>query len=209
MTRECYGEQAMANLRVMSRTANGEVDTSASADKKKVMAVSSGDAAKELALRNFQDALDQAWENRYRVFSNPGDLRSFIEDLARQVNQGLLKDGVLYRTADSPKYGYTPVAQLEASAAWFYEQLFSLLCRDPYDAVEAAAIAEYYINLTSHGDLPDLHLRHSRRLHLPAGRRAGDGPDGLYVGHVHRLEREGRADGDTRRAGRLEEQANH
>ena len=150
MTKEGYAEQAMANLRVMSRTANGEVDTSASADKKKVMAVSSGDAAKEFALHNFEGALDMAWENRYRVFSNPGDLQSFIEDLARQVNHGLLKDGVLYRTADSAKYGYTPAAQIEASAAWFYRHLFSLLCREPYDPVVAAATAEYYINLTSH-----------------------------------------------------------
>jgi hypothetical protein len=78
MTKEGYAQQAMANLRVMSRTANGEVDTSASADKKKVMAVSSGDAAKEFALHNFEGALDMAWENRYRVFSNPGDLQSFI-----------------------------------------------------------------------------------------------------------------------------------
>ena len=99
------------------------------------MAVSSGDAAKEFALHNFEGALDMAWENRYRVFSNPGDLQSFIEDLARQVNHGLLKDGVLYRTADSAKYGYTPAAQIEASAAWFYRHLFSLLCREPYDPV--------------------------------------------------------------------------
>lgn len=42
MTLEEYGDQALANLRVMSRTANGEVDTLASADKEKIMAVSSG-----------------------------------------------------------------------------------------------------------------------------------------------------------------------
>lgn len=151
MTREAYIRQAMANLRVMSRTANGELDTSASADKKAMMAVSSGEAAKDLALDNFQGALDLAWDNRYRVFSDAGDLRSFIEDLARAVNRGLLRDGVLYRCgADSAKYPYTPVAQIGAAAAWFYEHLFSLLCRDPYDAVEAAATAEYYINLTCH-----------------------------------------------------------
>ena len=151
MTLEEYRKQALANLRLMSRTANGEVDTSASADKEKIMAVSSGDTAKTLADRNFKEALKMAWENRFRVFSGPEDLRSFIEDLAREVNRGLLKDGVLYRRgADSEKYRYTPTAQLEASAAWFYEHLFSLLCREPFDAAEAAASAEYYINLTCH-----------------------------------------------------------
>ena len=151
MTRETYREQAMANLRAMSRTANGKVDLSASADKKDMMAVTDGETAKDLALRNYEDALKLAWENRYRVFSNPGDLRAFLESLALQVNRGLLRDGVLYRCgADSQKYNYTPVAKIEASALWFYEHLFSLLCRDPYDAVEAAAAAEYYINLTIH-----------------------------------------------------------
>ena len=107
MTLEEYRKQALANLRLMSRTANGEVDTSASADKEKIMAVSSGDTAKTLADRNFKEALKMAWENRFRVFSGPEDLRSFIEDLAREVNRGLLKDGVLYRSgADSEKYRY-------------------------------------------------------------------------------------------------------
>ena len=71
MTREAYIQQAMTNLHVISRTANGEVDTSASADKKDVMVVSSGEAAKDLALGNFQSALDLAWNNRYRVFQTP------------------------------------------------------------------------------------------------------------------------------------------
>ena len=151
MTRDAYKDQAMANLRVMSRTANGEMDTSASADKKDMMAVTDGEMAKALALRNYEDALDMVWDNRFRIFSDPGDLRSFIQDLARLVNRGLLKDGVLYRSgADSKKYNYTPVAHIETSAHWFYEHLFSLLCREPYDAVEAAATAEYYINFTIH-----------------------------------------------------------
>ena len=117
MTKEPYWDQAMANLRVMSRTANGELDTSASADKKDKMAVTDGETAKDLALRNYEDALDMAWDNRFRVFSDAGDLRSFIQDLARLVNRGLLKEGILYRSgADSEKFNYTPVAHIEASA---------------------------------------------------------------------------------------------
>ena len=151
MTREAYQDQAMANLRVMSRTANGKVDTSASADKKEKMAVTDGVTAKALAIRDFSNALDMAWENRYRVFSEPAELRGFIEDLARTVNRGVVKEGVLYRGgADAIAYRYTPVAAIETSAAWVFEHLFSLLRRDPYDAVAAAATAEYYINLTIH-----------------------------------------------------------
>ena len=151
MTRETFWNRAEENLQVMSRTANGVLDTSASADKEGKMAVADGMAAKDLAVRNFSDALDLAWENRHRVFGNPTELRGFIEILARTVNRGLLRDGILYRGgADSVEYRYTPVAKIEASAAWFYGHLFELLCREEYDAVEAAAAAEYYINLTVH-----------------------------------------------------------
>ena len=84
MKRETYREQAMANLHAMSRTANGTLDTSASADKKDKLAVSDGETAKGIALHNYEDALKLAWDKRYRVFSNPEDLRAFIEELARQ-----------------------------------------------------------------------------------------------------------------------------
>ena len=57
MKRETYREQAMANLHAMSRTANGTVDTSASADKKDKLAVSDGETAKSIALHNYEDAL--------------------------------------------------------------------------------------------------------------------------------------------------------
>ena len=151
MNEDTYIQQAMDNLRTMSRTASGVVDTSASATKKEVMAVSSGDSAKDLAIKNFESALKMAWDNRYRVFDNPDDLRTWIEDIAREVNRGIVRDGVLYRVgADSAKYNYIPIADIENSGAWFFEHLFDLLCRAPYDAVEAAATAEYYINFTIH-----------------------------------------------------------
>ncbi len=151
MTRETYWNRAEENLRAMSRTARGILDTSASMDKKDKMAVTDGETAKDLAVRNFADAFDLAWESRYRVIGEAAELRAFIEKIAETINRGLLREGLLYRNgADSAIFNYTPVAKVEASASWFYEHLFSLLCRETYDAVEAAATAEYYINLTVH-----------------------------------------------------------
>ena len=143
--------QALKNLQVMSRTANGFLDVSASRTKKDVMAVKSGNEASEIVLRNFEHAFQMAWENRYRIFENADDLRKFIENLAREVNRDILKDGVLYRGGeDTKKYRYLPVVRIQSSAEWFYNYLFDLLCQDPYDAVAAAAAAEYYINIKTH-----------------------------------------------------------
>ena len=151
MKEEEYFEQAMANLRGMSRTANGIIDTSASVTKKDALSVSDGDRAKALAVRNFENAFRMAWDNRYRVFENADELRLWIEDLAREINRDILKDGVLYRTgADSTEFNYVPVADIEHSVAWFFGYLYDILRREPYDAEEAAAAAEYYINLRIH-----------------------------------------------------------
>ena len=144
-------EQALINLQKMSRTVRGVVDTSASSTKGSVMAVRDGDTARILALRNFEQALKMAWENRYRLFESADDLQGFMENLAREVNREILKDRTLYRGGeDSAIYKYYPVAKLESSARWFYGYLFELMCHDPYDAVEAAAVAEYYINVKLH-----------------------------------------------------------
>ena len=151
MKKENYMHQAIVNLQRMSRTANGVVSTSASVIKKDVMAVTDGEVAKHLALTNYEKALGIAWENRFRVFDDPQDLRTFIEDLARNVNKGIVKDDILYRHgAESDNENYTPAADLERSASWFFDHLFTLLCQEPYDAVTAAATAEYYINNTIH-----------------------------------------------------------
>ena len=151
MTFEEYFHQMMENLQSISRTTTGVVDTSASSTKKSVMAVTSGDTAKALARRNEERAFGFAWENRYRVFSDTEDLQRFIENLAREVNREILKEEYLYRQgADSVKYPYVPVAKIEESVAWFYDFLFELLCKDPYDALETAAAAEFYINFTIH-----------------------------------------------------------
>ena len=150
MKKEIYEQQAMTNLHIISRTANGIVDTSASPTKNDVMAVTDSSAS-DLAVRNYKDAIDWAWKNRYKVFRDPKELRSFIQNLAKIVNRDLVKDGVLFRSgADSTKYDYTPIADIETSASWFYDHLFSLLCEKNYDAVKAAATVEYYINITIH-----------------------------------------------------------
>ena len=104
------------------------------------LSVSDGDRAKALAVRNFENAFRMACDNRYRVFENADELRLWIEDLAREINRDILKDGVLYRTgADSTEFNYVSIADIGHSAAWFFGHLYDILRRGSEAAREVAA----------------------------------------------------------------------
>ena len=145
-----YLSDATRNLMAMSRTAQGVVDTSASAQKAESMTGVSGDTAAELAKQNFDAAIRAAFENRDRNFSSPAELRSFVEGLATTVNAGIVKEGNLIRTADSQKYPYVRVDQLEAYMEKFYQGLFERAQNPAADPVEAAAYAEFGIDFAGH-----------------------------------------------------------
>ena len=66
MTLNDYREQFKRNMMVMSRTANGKLDLSASATKIDSMAVKSADAAQNLALENTDRAIEYLFNNRRR-----------------------------------------------------------------------------------------------------------------------------------------------
>lgn len=66
MTLNDYRDQFRRNMMVMSRTANGKLDLSASATKIDSMAVKSADAAQNLALENTDRAIEYLFNNRRR-----------------------------------------------------------------------------------------------------------------------------------------------
>lgn len=149
---EYYAGAAQLNLEATSRTAKGTVDTSASADKAEKMAAGlTGEKAAELAKGNFQQAIETLHANRETQFQSPAELRAFVESIAKTINGGILKEGTLIRQgADSAKYPYTKVADLEKAMTQFYEELNERL-KDPEEDAEAlAAWAEYRIDLSDH-----------------------------------------------------------
>jgi hypothetical protein len=144
-----YLGKAEENLQATSRTANGTVDTTASAGKADKMAASGQEAA-DLATRNFQGVMKTLYDNRNRVFASPQELRSFIEQQATDINKGITKEGVLIREGDAPKYPYTKVANLEQAMGQFYGELFDRLKDPGQDPKKLAAWIEYRIDLTDH-----------------------------------------------------------
>lgn len=147
---EAYLQDANRNLLAMSRTAQGVVDTSASAKKAESMTGVSGEAAADLAKQNFETAIREAYDNKERQFESPENLRGFIEGLAATVNSGIVKEGNLIRTSDSDKYPYVRIANLENYMNKFYQGLFERIQDPEADPVESAAFAEFGIDFGGH-----------------------------------------------------------
>lgn len=139
------------NLMTMSRTANGNLDLSASVTKADAMQITDNDKAAELSKRNFANAIDFILDNIDIEFKTAMQLREFIERVAGIVNKDMVKDNCLYRSgADSQTKTYTLIRNMEEDSNWFYEQLFNMLNMISYNPVRTAAFLEYYMNMRIH-----------------------------------------------------------
>ncbi|MBP5648082.1 hypothetical protein J6X04_02240 [Candidatus Saccharibacteria bacterium] len=147
---ETYLQDAERNLLAMSRTAQGVVDTSASAKKAESMTGVSGEAAADLARQNFKTAIREAYNNKERKFTSPEELKGFIEGLATIVNSGIVKEGSLIRSSDSEKYPYVRIANLNNYMDKFYKNLYERIQNPKADPVESAAFAEFGIDFGGH-----------------------------------------------------------
>ena len=77
-------------------------------------------------------------------------MREFVEGVARKINNGITKEGVLFRQHDSTKYPYTLSGELALSMQEFYETLFRKMDDPSSSPEELAAWIEYRMNLTDH-----------------------------------------------------------
>lgn len=149
---EDYLTQAQRNLEITSRTAQGTVDTSASVDKAQKMAEDlTAEKAAILATENFKNAIQQLYEKRDIKIRTAEEIKALVEQIATQINAGITKEGVLIRSgADSEKYPYTSVANLEEAMQQFYQEFTDRLNDPDQDPIELAAWVEYRIDLTDH-----------------------------------------------------------
>ncbi len=147
-----YVDKALLNLQATSRTAAGTIDTSASATKASSMVEGlDSSTIAETATTNFAETIAQLYDMREVAIESPARMREFVEAVAKQVNGGLLKEGQLVRDgADSDKYPYTRLADLEASMDEFYTSFTERLQDPNTDPVELAAWVEYRVDLTDH-----------------------------------------------------------
>ena len=148
---EDYRKEMQRNLVLMSRTANGVVDTSASPDKAGYMLIQSGDDAKKIVARNVDRALEYVYAHRNDVFPDTEALRRFFLHIAEIVNAGVLAADHLMRSGlDSDIYKYVRVQFVPDVFADFLVRILGKINAVSYDAVEAACFCEYAVNLTGH-----------------------------------------------------------
>jgi len=150
--KQAYVEQALINLKNTSRTASGVIDTTASATKADAM-VGGMDSAEiaDTAVKNFEETVGQLYDLKDSPVESPEDLKGLVEAVAKQINGGLLKEGQLIRSgADSDKYPYTRLADLEPALEEFYDSFFDKLQDPDTDPIDLAAWVEYRIDLADH-----------------------------------------------------------
>lgn len=147
-----YMRVAMQNLSKTSRTAQGVVDTSASMDKAAKMAGDLTDAQAAIrAKTNYEKVMRGLFEEKNKVFNSPEDVRVFVESVGKDINQGIVKEGILLRSGeDSKKYPYTKVADLPLALEQFYQEFYDRINDPNQDPIELAAWVEYRVNLTDH-----------------------------------------------------------
>ena len=151
MTLNDYREQFKRNMMVMSRTANGTLDLSASTTKAESMAAESAGEAQRIAHENTDRAVEFLFDNRKRNFRSAKDLEELVLETAKITNKGILKEGCLFRSGeDSTKFNYVRIKDLPAMWDNFILIFYAVLTAQHFEVAEIAAFSEYIINTRAH-----------------------------------------------------------
>ena len=151
MTLKDYLEQFRKNMMVMSRTANGRLDLSASATKADSMAAVSAEDARSLALENTDRAVRFLFDHRRQFFRSAGEVEALVLEAAEITNQGIVKDGSLFRSGeDSVKFNYARIRDIPVFWDWFIRSFHWLLTSQILQPADIAAFCEYVINIVGH-----------------------------------------------------------
>lgn len=151
MTLYDYRKQFRNNLMIMSRTANGRLDLSASSTKSASMAVDSAADAQSLAFENTERAIRFLFDNRRRIFRSAQELEELVLETAKITNEGITREGCLFRSGeDSTKYNYARIKDLPAMWEWYIKSFYWMLNSPCFEVEEIAATCEYVINILAH-----------------------------------------------------------
>lgn len=149
-TQDYYVEKALNELLKISRTAHGVIDTSASAEKLLQMQVETGNEAAELGIKNFKETSIYLYEQRHREFASGEEVVVFMNSVATRINNGIVKEGVLLRKADSKKSVYTKLENLESAYKQFAADFFKRLSDPQTNSIDFACYIEWRVNMTDH-----------------------------------------------------------
>jgi len=147
---ERYSTQAGINIGILSRTARGALDTSASPAKAGHMAVTDGNEAANIVWNNFLGTVKDLHGMKDHKIQSPEHAEEFADLTARAINRGITKEGVLHRTDDSTKLPYTKIDQLPEARKQFSEEFHKRINDPKQDPIELAAWLHWRVNMTDH-----------------------------------------------------------
>jgi 8-oxo-dGTP diphosphatase len=152
-SRDYYLARISENVNLTSRSAKGEINTSASPDKKQKIKVDlSKDEVESRVKANTKIASEYVSANRNMVLTSPAVLKNFIEEVAFKVNDGIILDRkLLFREGEnSEKYNYVYTENVRAYFDKFVEELYYRILDVNWDKVELAAWIEWNIDFCGH-----------------------------------------------------------
>lgn len=148
-----YLDKLLRNVNDTSRTFGGELNVTASKDKPKVVDLSKSKAdLVEITKRNVIRAFDVAYDNKNLILLSPQILRSFIDQIAKIVNQDIVKDEkfLVRRGSDSRKYFYVSTKYVDGFYESFVNQLYERLNSPETRPVDLAAWIEWNVDFCGH-----------------------------------------------------------
>jgi len=151
--KNAYLTAFLKNIADTSRTYSGNLDTSASPDKKgKLNTELSSEQVSDIAKENLQDAFEFVYGNKDLMIYDVAILKQFISEVAWRSNKGLIRDKAsLFRTGDnSRKYNYVDTANVLEFYDVFTRELFSRIQNIDIDPFETAAWIEWNIDFSGH-----------------------------------------------------------
>lgn len=146
---ESYLNDALRNIKALSRTAQGTISTESSAKKGDSLVKIDADKISQTAISNFTNTLVTLFNKRNIRIESPDDIKSLLLEAATSINQGIVTEGRLFREFDSEKYPYSHANQLEERLNVFAATLLEKI-QNEEDPKEIAAWVEYVIDLTDH-----------------------------------------------------------
>jgi len=149
MTPINFVQELRNNLDKTSRTVKGISDTSSS-DQKAELSMT-GDKLKEKTEKNFREAIEFIWREKYHTFSSEAELREFIEQVATGISDGLLHENQgLFRTWETKLKHQTKPDSIEQDFKSFVEELFRRLHSQHADGHKIAAFVEQRLDSRVH-----------------------------------------------------------
>lgn len=143
----------LENVKNTSRTYNGNLDSSASPDKKdKLNTCLSPEQVSCLADKNLRSAFRFVYDNKDLMIHNTANLKQFINEVAWRLNQDFIQDKIfLFRVGDnSRKYHYVDTASVANFYDTFVQELFFRIKDINIDPIETAAWIEWNVDFSGH-----------------------------------------------------------